>query len=351
MPPGGGAAGRASRPRRAHDALTVDGRLGGRCCCWRSLALAASGADAAVIKPRAVLIVPFDATALDRDEQWVGQGIAEVGRPRPRAASRLRADRATRGCAAVEPPRGVGRGDRGAGRAHAAGGRRRVRARHAQRAPTSSSSRALLEIKGARGDAGGARAGDGARRASCCPPGAAAVGLRAHAQGAAHRRRGRRMDKAAQPTRSLKAFELFARAAMAVTQRPGQEGNEQAVDLLARAIEVDPNFVVAQYTPGHRAPGARQPLEGRRAVPRLHPARPHLSRALQGARRPLPRRAAPAVRPGGGGVQQGDRAAAVLRRRPRRPRRRQGGQGRRRRRDRRVHEGARPTTRSTRACT
>jgi tetratricopeptide (TPR) repeat protein len=69
----------------------------------------------------------------------------------------------------------------------------------------------------------------------------------------------RRMEKAGQPTRSLKAFELYSRAAVATTQRPGQEGNEQAVDLLARAIEADPNFVVAQYTLGtvHQALGNR----------------------------------------------------------------------------------------------
>ena len=44
-----------------------------------------------------------------------------------------------------------------------------------------------------------------------------------------------------------------------MNQRPGQEGNEQAVDLLARAIEADPNFVVAQYTLGtvHQALGNR----------------------------------------------------------------------------------------------
>src|SRR3970282_1182253 len=62
-----------------------------------------------------------------------------------------------------------------------------------------------------------------------------------------------------QPTRSLKAFELFSRAAVATTQRPGQEGNEQAVELLARAIEADPNFVVAQYTLGtvHQSLGNR----------------------------------------------------------------------------------------------
>src|SRR5262249_49257818 len=59
-----------------------------------------------------------------------------------------------------------------------------------------------------------------------------------------------RIEKAAQPTRSLKAFELYSRAQLALSQRPGQEGNEQAVDLLARAIEADPAFVVAQYTLG-----------------------------------------------------------------------------------------------------
>ena len=40
-------------------------------------ALTATGAEAAV-KPRAVLVVAFDSSALERDEQWVGQGIAEI---------------------------------------------------------------------------------------------------------------------------------------------------------------------------------------------------------------------------------------------------------------------------------
>src|SRR5580765_877344 len=39
--------------------------------------LAVTGADAAV-KPRAVLVVAFDATGLSQDEQWIGQGIAEL---------------------------------------------------------------------------------------------------------------------------------------------------------------------------------------------------------------------------------------------------------------------------------
>jgi tetratricopeptide (TPR) repeat protein/TolB-like protein len=59
----------------------------------------------------------------------------------------------------------------------------------------------------------------------------------------------RRIEKAALPTRSVKAFELFARSQIAAA-KGGQDANETAVDLLSRAIEVDSNFVVAQYTLG-----------------------------------------------------------------------------------------------------
>ena len=68
----------------------------------------------------------------------------------------------------------------------------------------------------------------------------------------------RRMEKAAAPTKSVRALELFARAQMAAA-RGGQEANESAVDLLSRAIEIDANFVVAQYTLGavHQVLGNR----------------------------------------------------------------------------------------------
>src|SRR5687768_336087 len=33
---------------------------------------------AAAAKPRAILIVPFDTSSLSRDEQWIGEGIAQV---------------------------------------------------------------------------------------------------------------------------------------------------------------------------------------------------------------------------------------------------------------------------------
>jgi len=44
------------------------------------LALAWSGPEAAIAatKPRAVMIVPFDASALDPEERWVGEGVEEI---------------------------------------------------------------------------------------------------------------------------------------------------------------------------------------------------------------------------------------------------------------------------------
>jgi len=68
----------------------------------------------------------------------------------------------------------------------------------------------------------------------------------------------RRIEKAAQPTRSAKAFELFARS-QAAARTGGPENNEMAVDLLTRAIEADATFVLAQYTLGtvHQSLGNR----------------------------------------------------------------------------------------------
>ncbi len=91
-----------------------------------------------------------------------------------------------------------------------------------------------------------------------------------------------RVEKAARPTRSRKAFELYARGQMAA-RRGGQEGNESAADLLARAIEADPNFVVAQYTLGivHQALGNRWKAAAQfRASTQLDPTYPEPYKAL-----------------------------------------------------------------------
>ena len=234
---------------------------GGRPARWALLllaiaALAAIGADAAV-KPRAVLLVPFDATALERDEQWVGQGVAEViglgldqhpafvqvEDARVRAVSR---PEAWTEAIVVQAARALRADVAMFGRVTRSGTELVIQPR-------------VLEIKGPAVDVVALEpvtVPEGELLARMAPLASAyARTLKVPLNDAEVRR----MDKASLPTRSLKAFELFARAAVAVNLRPGQEGNEQAVDLLARAMEIDPNFAVAWYTQGvvHQALGNR----------------------------------------------------------------------------------------------
>jgi tetratricopeptide (TPR) repeat protein len=92
----------------------------------------------------------------------------------------------------------------------------------------------------------------------------------------------RRMERAATPTRSLRALELYSRAQMAAA-RGGQEATESAVDLLSRAIEVDANFVVAQYTLGavHQSLGNRWKAAAQfRAATQLDASYPEPYKAL-----------------------------------------------------------------------
>src|SRR5205809_6902601 len=66
-------------------------------------------------------------------------------------------------------------------------------------------------------------------------------------------------------------------------QRGTQEANETAVDLLARAIEADPNFVVAHYPlgAGHQALGNRWKAAAQfRASTQLDAADPEPFKAL-----------------------------------------------------------------------
>ncbi|RPH85742.1 MAG: tetratricopeptide repeat protein [Candidatus Rokuibacteriota bacterium] len=252
--------------------------------------LAMVDADANV-KPRAILIVPFDSTGLERDEQWMGQGVAEViglgldqhpafvqidaarlraiGRPEAwgepvvvQAARTLRADAAV------------------FGRITRAGGELVVQPR-------------LVEIKAGPVDPVALEpvsVSEGELLARLAPLAIAyARTLKVPLTDA----EARRMEKAAQATRSLKAFELYSRAAVATALRPGQEGNEQAVDLLSRAIEADPNFVVAQYTLGrvHQSLGNRWKAAAQfRASTQLDAAYPEPYKALGDLFMAAPRR-------------------------------------------------------------
>ncbi len=210
----------------------------------------------AAVKPRAVLIVPFDASSLDRDDQWVGEGIArvlslglaqhpafvQIERERLGAVARsavwsepvvLQAARALRAEAALF------------GRVARTGGELVIQPR-------------LLELKSGAADALSMEpvtvpSGELLARMAALPI-AYARTLKVVLTDAETAR----IEKASRPTKSLRALELFARGETAA-MRGGQESNEAAVDLLSRAIEVDPNFVVAQYTLGtvHQTLGNR----------------------------------------------------------------------------------------------
>jgi tetratricopeptide (TPR) repeat protein len=220
------------------------------------LALVAVVSTEAAFKPRTILVVPFETSGLSPDEQWIGEGAAQavslglvqspafvqVERARLRAfgqpevwgeAAVLQAARSLRVDAALYGR--VARSDKQI-------------VLHPK----------VLELRGGAGEPAAMEpvpVADGellVRLAGL--PTAYARTLKVPLTDA----EARRIERAASPTKSLRAMELFARAQMAAA-KGGQEANESAVDLLSRAIEVDANFVVAQYTLGavHQALGNR----------------------------------------------------------------------------------------------
>jgi tetratricopeptide (TPR) repeat protein len=243
-----------------------------------ALALAAPG-DAAV-KPRLVLVLPFDASALAADDRWMGEGVAQIvslGLAQHPAFNQLDPARlpALGHAEAWGPPlvlqtaRTVRADAAIFGEITRKGGELTVRPR-------------LYEVKGTGGETMALEpitVPDGellARMASA--PAAYARTMKVPLTDA----EAARMEKAARPTRSLKAFELFA-LAQSATRHGGQEANERAADLLARAVETDANFVVAQYTLGtvHQALGNRWKAAAQfRASTQLDPNYPEPYKAL-----------------------------------------------------------------------
>jgi len=101
-----------------------------------------------------------------------------------------------------------------------------------------------------------------------------------------------RIEKASRPTTVARAFETFAKGQQAVL-RGTQQGYEAAADLLARAVELDPNFVVAQYSLGlvHQALGNRWKAAAQfRASTQLDPTYPEPFKALGDLFMSAPRR-------------------------------------------------------------
>jgi len=230
--------------------------------------------------PRAVVILPFDASTLSRDEQWLAEGLAQlvslgltqhpgvvvIDRGRLRAA---RQPDVWNEAAATQAARGAHADAALFGRVTRAAGEIVIQP-------------LVVEAKGTSGEAVPLESittpdADLLTRAAALPVlFARAVKVSVSETEAA------RMERAAKPTKSLRGLELYARGEAAAA-KGGQEANETAVELLSRAIEVDPNFVVAHYTLGmiHQNLGNRWKAAAQfRAATQLDAAYPEPYKAL-----------------------------------------------------------------------
>ncbi len=244
------------------------------------LTLTLTGPVGAAIKPRLIVVLPFDTTFLPAEERWLGEGVAQIvslGLAQHAAFNqvdppRLRAfghPEAWGEPAVVQAARSIKADAAVFGDITRTGAELVIRPR-------------LIEIKGAGAESLALEPvtvtdGDFLGRVAVLPL-AYARTLKVALTDAEVAR----MDRAARPTRSLRAFEQFSRA-QNVARRGGQEANESAADLLARAIEADSSFVIAQYTLGtvHQDLGNRWKAAAQfRASTQLDPTYPEPYKAL-----------------------------------------------------------------------
>jgi len=252
-------------------------------------ALLAAPAGAAV-KSRVVLVVPYDASALGADGQWLGEGVAEI----------LRLGLAQHP-AFVQVERGR---LRQFGQPEIWGESAVLQAARTLRADAALFGRVtrsgtdfviqplLVEVKPSGGDPMNLEPLTVPDSELLTRLSGLVVAYARTMKVPVSEAELQRMEKAARPTRSLRAFELYARA-QAAARRGGQEGNESAADLLSRAIETDPQFVVAQYTLGtvHQALGNRWKAAAQfRASTQLDPAYAEPYKALGDLLLAAPRR-------------------------------------------------------------
>ena len=244
------------------------------------LVLAIAGGAGADSKLRIVVIAPFDATALDREEQWMGEGVAQIlALGLAQNASIVQIERSRLRAAAhtdAWTEAGLAQGARSVRADAALFGRLEKRGNEVAVVPQ------LMEIKSSGQDVTNlepvvAPSGELFGRLAELPV-AYAHTLRVSLTDAD----AARIEKAARPTRIPRAFELYSRGQIAA-QKGDQEGNEAAVDLLSRAIEVDPSFVVATYMLGvvHSSLGNRWKAAAQfRASTQLDATYPEPAKAL-----------------------------------------------------------------------
>jgi len=248
-----------------------------------------TGAEAAV-KPRNVLILPFETVDLAREEQWIGEGVAQslmlalvhvpglvqIDRDRLR---QLPQPEGWDEAATLTAAKKLGADVALFGEVKRTGTDLIVQPRY-------------LELHGDKVDRGALdtfSVPEGQLLDRLRPlPAAYLRALKAPASEAELAR----AQKWAAPTGQLKAYELYVRGRQAA-YRATQDANEAAVEFLSRAIEADPQFVAAQYALGvvHQGLGNRWKAAAQfRASAQLDPAYPEPYKALGDLYLSAPRR-------------------------------------------------------------
>ena len=236
--------------------------------------------EAAPVKSRVVLVAPFDTSGLDADDRWIGEAVAQVLTlglvqhqafiPLERARLRAQGTPAVWGAEVVHQAARATRADLALfGRVIRSGNDLVLQPRFFEVKPTMGEATGLEDLT----------VGDGQLLAKLGTlPGLYARALKVTLTEA----EAARIEKAARPTRNIRAMELYSRAHIALSQG-GQDANETAVDLLSRAIESDASFVAAQYSLGavHQALGNRWKAAAQyRAATQLDPTQPEPYKAL-----------------------------------------------------------------------
>lgn len=259
--------------------------VGRRVPRWASLALLMGwmlvpGEIPASAKLRTLLILPFQPVALEPGEQWMGEGVVQSlthafaqhpafiqvdqGRLRRLGSPELWGEPAV-----LYAARSLKADVALFGEIHRSAGELTVRPRY-------------LEVRSGGGEAHGLEPkvipGGGLVEAL---PGLSLAYFRS-LKVALTEGETAKVTKAAKPTASPRAFETFVRGQLAAF-RGTQEGNEAAADLIARAVEMDPGFALAQYSLGkvHLALGNRWKAAAQfRASIQLDPAFPEPYKSL-----------------------------------------------------------------------
>jgi len=251
--------------------------------------IAATGVDAAP-KPRNVLIMPFVTVDLAREEQWIGEGVAQslmlalvhvpglvqIDRERLKQVPQPEAwDEA----ATLAAAKRLGADVALFGEVKRTGADLILQPR-------------FLELRGDRVERGTldtAAIAEGQLLDRLRPlPASYLKALKVTATDVELAR----AQKWATPSGQLRAYELYVRGRQAA-YRGSQEGNEAGVELLSRAIEADPQFVAAQYALGavHQGLGNRWKAAAQfRASAQLDPAYAEPYKALGDLYLTAPRR-------------------------------------------------------------